>query len=219
MLGDPRTVRISGDDKAAVFRRADDEHADTDPARGRGEPVPEAYVWSNLTSGNSARALWLLLLPFMVVNLAHWMRPRAWGRAKSMRLYGALVRLIALSLTVLMTAAACEVALDLLAWQCAGTERCTGERSWLGFLAADRGGWWSQPGRRLALAALIPAALVGLLWYLSHRTWTAYESQRPPTGADVADGGTGPPRAPPPQAETALVEGEPQVEAEARAGG
>ncbi|QDY75475.1 hypothetical protein [Streptomyces qinzhouensis] len=192
MLGDPRTVRISGDDKAAVFRRADDEHAESDPARPLGEPVPEAYCWSNLTSGNSARALWLLLLPFMVANLAHWMRPRARGRARTMRLYGALVRLVALSLTVLMTAAACEVVLDLVAWQCAGAAECTEGRSWLGFLAADRGGWWSQPGRRLALAALIPAALVGLLWYLSHRTWSAYESQRPPTGAEVSDGQTGP---------------------------
>ncbi|NEA01484.1 hypothetical protein G3I28_19475, partial [Streptomyces sp. SID10116] len=32
---------------------------------------------------------------------------------------------------------------------------------------------------RLALAALLPAALTGLLWYLSHRTWSAYESQQP----------------------------------------
>ncbi|MFI6288295.1 hypothetical protein ACIBCM_26705 [Streptomyces sp. NPDC051018] len=220
MLGDPRTVRISGDDKAAVFRRADDEHADErheraerpepagadEPARSapagsaapdapaapRDRPVPEAYCWSNLTSGNSARALWLLLLPFMVVNLAHWMRPRAAGLARTTRLYGALVRLLALSLTVLLTAAACEVALDLLAWQCAGLVECADGRSWLGFLSATGGGWWSEPGRRLALASLVPAALVGLLWYLSHRTWSAYESQRPPTGEGVDEGHRGP---------------------------
>ncbi|MEV4045438.1 hypothetical protein, partial [Streptomyces sp. NPDC049744] len=41
------------------------------------------------------------------------------------------------------------------------------------------GGWWSAPGRRLALAAAVPAALTGLLWYLSLRTWRAYESQQP----------------------------------------
>ncbi|MET9972312.1 hypothetical protein ABZZ80_42125, partial [Streptomyces sp. NPDC006356] len=41
------------------------------------------------------------------------------------------------------------------------------------------GGWWSHPGRRLALAAVVPAALTGLLWYLSRRTWSAYESQQP----------------------------------------
>ncbi|MFJ3864708.1 hypothetical protein [Streptomyces nigra] len=178
MLDDPRTQRITGDDTAAVFRRADDVDAEDRPDDYRGRPVPEAYVWCNLTSGNSARALWLLLLPFMVVNLAHWMRPAARDRTRTIRLYGLLVRLAGLSLTVLLVAAACEVALDLTAWQCAGTPDCAGRHSWLGFLSD--GGWWSAPGRRLALAAVVPTALTGLLWYLSRRTWSAYESQQPP---------------------------------------
>ncbi|MDQ0603886.1 hypothetical protein QF037_008231 [Streptomyces canus] len=181
MLDDPRTVRITGDDTAAVFRRAEDAEADTGPGNQRREPVPEAYVWCNLTSGNASRALWLLLLPFMVVNLAHWMRPAARGRTRTVRLYGLLVRLAGLSLTVLLVAAVCEVALDLTAWQCAGTRACADRHSWLGFLSptVSDGGWWSRPGRRLALAALLPAVLTCLLWYLSHRTWNAYESQAP----------------------------------------
>ncbi|GAA3291670.1 hypothetical protein GCM10020295_09030 [Streptomyces cinereospinus] len=181
MLDDPRTVRISGDDTAAVFRRADDAEAENGPTAPDGRPVPEAYVWCNLTSGNGARALWLLLLPFMVANLAHWMRPSARDRARTVRLYGLLVRLVGLSLTVLLVAAACEVALDLTAWQCAGTRACAERHTWLGFLSptASGDGWWSPPGRRLALAALLPAALVGLLWYLSRRTWSAYESEQP----------------------------------------
>lgn len=182
MLGDPRTVRVSGDETAAVFRRTEDADAEKRPDDYRGKPVPEAYVWCNLTSGNGSRALWLLLLPFMVVNLAHWMRPTSRRMRKTVRVYGLLVRLTGLSLTVLLVAAACEVAIDLTAWQCAGTPACSGDRSWLGFLATDAsgdGGWWSRPGRRLALAALLPAALTGLLWYLSHRTWSAYESQTP----------------------------------------
>ncbi|MFI1887963.1 hypothetical protein [Streptomyces jumonjinensis] len=192
MLGDPRTVRISGDEKAALFRRFGDEDAESRPDDHRDQPVLEAYCWSNLTSGNSARALWLLLVPFMVANLAHWMRPRAKGMIRTTRLYGMLVRLVALSLTVLMTAAACEVTLDLVAWQCAGTPECSGRRDWISLLASAEGGWWSQPGRRLAALAVLPAALVVLLWYLSNRTWNAYESQRPPTGAEVAEGETGP---------------------------
>ncbi|MFD7437954.1 hypothetical protein [Streptomyces sp. NPDC059861] len=185
MLDDPRTVRVSGDDTAAVFRRADDVDAENRPADHEtgtdGRPVPEAYVWCNLTSGNGARALWLLLLPFMVANLAHWMRPSARDRARTIRLYGLLVRLVGLSLTVLLAAAACEVALDLTAWQCAGTRACAERHTWLGFLSptASGDGWWSPPGRRLALASLVPAALVGLLWYLSRRTWSAYESEQP----------------------------------------
>ncbi|MFF9197632.1 hypothetical protein ACF09L_20725 [Streptomyces sp. NPDC014779] len=185
MLDDPRTVRVTGDRTAAVFRRGDDVDAEEHPERYADRPVPEAYCWSNLTSGNGTRALWLLLLPFMVANLAHWMRPPTEGRARLVRLYGVLVRLVALTLTVLLTAAACEVALDLTAWQCAGSAACAGQRSWLGFLSAERAGWWSGPGRRLALAALVPTALVGLLWYLSNRTWSAYEAQRPPMGHDA----------------------------------
>ncbi|MDQ0982964.1 hypothetical protein [Streptomyces sp. V2I9] len=207
MLDDPRTVRVTGDGTAAVYRRSEDVDGEKHPERYRDEPVAEAYCWSGLTSGNSSRALWLLLLPFMVVNLAHWMRPAATGRSRAVRLYGVLVRLLALSLTVLLTAAACEVALDLVAWQCAGADACAGRRSWLGFLSERQGGWWSQPGRRLAVAAVVPAALVGLLWYLSNRTWSAYESQRPldeqdfdesdPFGSEEAHG----PGAPEPDAE------------------
>ncbi|MBA9051960.1 hypothetical protein HDA42_001138 [Streptomyces costaricanus] len=157
--------------------------------------MQEAYVWCNLTSGDAGRALWLLLLPFMVVNLAHWMRPAAPARPRAVRLYGLLVRLIALTLTVLLVAAACEVALDLVAWQCAGARGCARRHFWLAFLTPDAaqspgvrrwaallgtsGGWWAQPGRRLALAALVPGGLILLLWYLSHRTWSAYESHRP----------------------------------------
>ncbi|MET8828917.1 hypothetical protein ABZX40_05145 [Streptomyces sp. NPDC004610] len=181
MLNDPRTERVTGDNIAAVFRRTGDLDAEHRADRAPGEPVQEAYVWSNLTSGNGARALWLLLLPFMVANLAHWMRPPTRGHTRAVRLYGLLVRLTGLSLTVLMAAAACEVALDLAAWQCAGTRACAERNSWLGFLSPElsQNGWWSLPGRRLALATVVPAGLIGLLWYLSHRTWSAYESARP----------------------------------------
>ncbi|GGZ11156.1 hypothetical protein GCM10010300_63960 [Streptomyces olivaceoviridis] len=199
MLGDPRTVRVTGDDTAAVFRRAEDTE-DAPDGSGAGEaggergrerrsgPVREAYVWCNLTSGDGSRALWLLLLPFMVVNLAHWMRPAAPDRPRVVRLYGLLVRLSALTLTVLLVAAACEVALDLVAWQCAGVQACVRRHSWLDFLSPAAGGWWSAPGRRLALAATLPVTLTGLLWYLSHRTWRAYESHRPLSSTPVPTG-------------------------------
>lgn len=187
MLTDPRTDRVAGDDIAGIHRRVEDRDAEDRPHDYRDQPVREAYVWSNLTSGNGTRALWLLLLPFMVVNLAHWMRPTTRDRGRTVRAYGVLVRLIALSLTVLLTAAVCEVALDLTAWQCAGTRACSERKSWLGFMAAGHGGWWSEPGRRLALAAVVPTALMATLWLLSHRTWSAYESQQP-TGRTVDEG-------------------------------
>jgi hypothetical protein len=178
MLGDPRTVRLAGDETAGIHRRARDADAEEHPERHRDEPVPEAYCWSNLTSGNGSRALWLLLLPFMIANLAHWMRPPSL-RTRLARVYEVIVRLLALTLTVLLVAAVCEVALDIVGWQCAGRTGCTRDRSWLAFASPARGGWWSLPGRRLLLGAAAPVALVTVLWWLSHRTWYAYESQRP----------------------------------------
>ncbi|WP_258527780.1 hypothetical protein [Streptomyces sp. NBRC 110611] len=180
MLGDPRVQLITGDDTAACYRRTDDADAEERPEDYRAEPVREAYCWSNLTSGNGARALWLILLPFMVANLAHWMRPAAPPGHWAQRIYDLLVRMIALTLTVLLAAASCEVALDLTAWQCAGTTACATGKSWLVFLSPDHDGWWSAPGRRLALASVMPLLVIGFLWWLSHRTWSAYESASPP---------------------------------------
>ncbi|REK86319.1 hypothetical protein DY245_33170, partial [Streptomyces inhibens] len=180
MLRDPRVQLITGDDTAACYRRTEDADAEQRPDDYRGEPVREAYCWSNLTSGNGARALWLILLPFMVANLAHWMRPAAPPEHRAQRIYDLLVRILALTLTVLLAAAACEVALDLTAWQCAGTAVCVAGKSWLGFLSPDNSGWWSAPGRRLALASVVPLLVIGFLSWLSHRTWSAYESASPP---------------------------------------
>ncbi|WP_410097918.1 hypothetical protein [Streptomyces sp. Isolate_219] len=180
MLGDPRVQLITGDDTAACYRRTEDADAEQRPDDYRGEPVREAYCWSNLTSGNGARALWLILVPFMVANLAHWMRPAAPPEHPAQRIYDLLVRILALTLTVLLAAAACEVALDLTAWQCAGTTVCASGKSWMGFLSPDNSGWWSAPGRRLALASVVPLLVIGFLWGLSRRTWSAYESASPP---------------------------------------
>lgn len=183
MLADPHPVRVLGDDTAGVYRRRQDLDAEDSAQGDRREPLQEAYCWSGLTSGDGTRALWLLLLPFMVVNLAHWMRPpgstgprHRWGG-----LYDLLLRLLALVLTVLLAAGACEVALDQIAWQCAGSTVCAAHPSWLHF-AADPHNWWHQPGRRLALAAAGPLALVALLGWLSHRTWSAFEAHQPDEG-------------------------------------
>ncbi|MDX3097645.1 hypothetical protein PV703_02520 [Streptomyces sp. ME01-24h] len=176
MLKDSRITRVCGDDTAGIYRRADDTDAEHRPRREGESPVADAYSWCNLTSGDGSRALWLLLLPFMVANLAHWMRPPV-SRPGMNRAYDVLVRLLALSLTALLVAAACEVAMDLVAWQCAGNAACAGGRSGLSLPAVG------EPGRRIAVGAVLPAGLTVLLWWLSRRTWYAYESQWPLPGA------------------------------------
>nr|WP_236046176.1 hypothetical protein [Streptacidiphilus fuscans] len=213
MLDDPHLKQMTGDTVSGTYRRWQDQDAERRPADYRGNAVLEAYSWARLTSGAASRAFWLLLLPFMLVNLAHWMRPAepepsepepfesesaepesaepesaepgsADGSENSpdrrdRALYEALVRVIAGSLTVLLTAAACEIALDLLAWQCAADGRCVAQHSWLVFVLGGHGGWWGMPGRRLVVAALVPLAMLGVLGRLSRMTWSSYEAVRP----------------------------------------
>ncbi|WP_225882239.1 tetratricopeptide repeat protein [Streptomyces aureocirculatus] len=176
-LADPRIVQIAGDEIAALHRRAADADAESRPQDYQGRTVPETYSWGPLAPGRPGRALWFLLLPFMLVNLAHWMRPPARGHRRTIRLHSVLVRLAALSLTVMVVTAACALSMDLVAWQCAGRPACARDQSfWLGFLSAESG-WWGQPGRRLAVGSLLPCAFIGLLWRLSRQTWNAYDSQ------------------------------------------
>jgi hypothetical protein len=69
LLDDPHLRLVSGDKDAGFYR----------PARRQEEwPVwrqREALSWGGLTSGSALRALWLLLLPFTLINLAGWMHP------------------------------------------------------------------------------------------------------------------------------------------------
>ncbi|MFC5219849.1 hypothetical protein [Streptomyces coerulescens] len=178
-LADPRVVQIAGDEIAALHRRAEDADAEQRPHDYQGRTVPETYSWGPLAPGRPGQVLWFLLLPFMLVNLAHWMRPPALGHELTIRLHSLLIRLAGLSLTVMVVAAVCELSLDLVAWQCAGQAACArGQSFWLGFLSAESG-WWGQPGRRLAVGSLLPCALIYLLWRLSRQTWNAFESQQP----------------------------------------
>jgi hypothetical protein len=179
ILADPWVVRVAGDELAGFYRRG---QATSSPARS-GAVVPEAFSWGNLTSGASARALWLLLLPFTLVNVSYWMRPGRSGQLD--RLTRWLIRLLALSLTATMVLAAAGVTVDLVGWQCtAPGQWCGADRSWLRWLSS---GFWSAPGRRLLVGGLGPAAVIALLWYLGRRTWSSYESVQAPRRANRPD--------------------------------
>jgi len=181
-LDEPHPVQVAGDTTAGFYRGPD--------VAGRHR---EAYSWGGLTSGKASRALWILLLPFALANLAGWMHRRAPGSPES-RLFRGLIRLFGLSLTVLAVLFACSIALDLVAYQCAGVEVCR---------AAQRSSqpWWS-PGRwvlllgagwldgnlfrQLVAAAVPPVAAVGLLGYLARATRTRHERTKP-VSVDAAE--------------------------------
>ncbi|MGR6318260.1 hypothetical protein Q2K19_01510 [Micromonospora soli] len=132
----------------------------------------EAYRWGDLPSGTVGRTLSLVfLLPFMLVNVAIWMRPADRGSDAMVR---SLCRLLALTLTALYVLAVAGVALDLIAWKCMSSPHCLAGRSWLSWLGG-------QPvGLRLAVLALVPAAAIGLLWRASTRPGRLFDAFRAP---------------------------------------
>lgn len=167
MLDRPLLHRVAGDDDAG-FWRPRPEYGNT---TGPGGAQLEAYRWGNLTAGAAARALWLLLSPFMLVNVVIWLRPPAGPRATM--LTRALCRVFGLSITGTFVLSIIGVSMDLVAWQCAGPGNpCAAGRSWLAFLTA---GFFAPPGRRLAVLALVPVLAVALLWWLARTTWSRYE--------------------------------------------
>ncbi|NMH97882.1 hypothetical protein [Pseudonocardia acidicola] len=82
-----------------------------------------AWSWSSLTSGRWYQAFYVLLLPFMLANLAGWMllpvgRPDdAESRPRAVRLPTLLVRLTGLLITVVFVVSAQLVVADLAAFQ------------------------------------------------------------------------------------------------------
>ncbi|MEP6559583.1 MAG: hypothetical protein ABJD68_00705 [Nakamurella sp.] len=62
LLEDPSPQQVSGDRIAGFYRTKDRDNVHV-----------EAYSWGGLTSRSRFRVLWLLLLPFMLANLAGWM--------------------------------------------------------------------------------------------------------------------------------------------------
>ena len=208
VLQHPHTEQVAGNRDAGFFRRwweAQSVSADS-PGRRR-----EAYSWGGLTSGDNLRALWLLLLPFMLLNVAFYMAPyrrppepdeptgwrerwtvwrRGWWSTprrdrRRDRFSASVQRLLALSFTVTFTLTAITVAMDLVGWKCAAP--ATGDvcgTSWLGWLDAA---WLrDRPGRQVAVTALLPLAVVGLLWWLAGATWDKLERVRPPASDTAA---------------------------------
>ncbi|PSK67751.1 hypothetical protein B0E53_00222 [Micromonospora sp. MH33] len=143
-----QTEQVAGDRSGGFYRTR--RRSSGDGAR----VTREAYRWGDLPSGTMARTLLLVfLLPFMLVNVAIWMRPANRGSDAAVR---SLCRLLALTLTALYVLAVAGVALDLIAWKCLASPRCLAGRGWLSWLGGR------PAGLRLAVLALVPAAAVAV---------------------------------------------------------
>ncbi|MBB2938032.1 hypothetical protein FHX82_005108 [Amycolatopsis bartoniae] len=184
--------RQAAGDRVAGFYRTDDL-----PARG---DVParhvEAYSWGGLTSRSGVRVLWLLLVPFLLANLAGWMyrgdggeRPSgpwfAWHRVTA--------NLACLALTVNAVLVAVLIGPDLIAFQ-ATRAGLVDHRPWLW---PWQWTWVAGHGERpLVIGFALVAVGIGVLVLLALRTQSRYESVLPPwrlegdaaTAAAQADG-------------------------------
>ncbi|GGT05937.1 hypothetical protein GCM10010156_74380 [Planobispora rosea] len=142
----------------------------------------EAYVWGGLTSGSRSRAFWLLMLPFALANIAFYMTPR-WvvdGRerhAPLRLLVDAGQRLFALSLTGTLIVALAGTAMDVVAWQAARIPHTFTLLEWLA------GAGTGDAARRVALASLLPALVLALIWQFGKTSWARFD-RRPVDGGE-----------------------------------
>ncbi|WP_157465713.1 hypothetical protein [Cellulomonas sp. Leaf395] len=196
LLGDSTPTRVAGDRVAGFYRTSD--------AAGRHR---EAYSWGGLTSRSRMRALWALLLPSMLANMAGWMA-RRWVTAGEEEVirpatrweFRWFARLSALALTLSTAAMVTYLALDVLAYQWGRTDPLPSPDR-----AAQPDGvpggvtsWWNQtvetwtavdrPGNRIVLGA-VAAVLVALVFaVLARHSRSSYESVVPPTPISAEPG-------------------------------
>lgn len=130
----------------------------------RQDPALRAYRWSSLTSGTALSALWILLLPFMLANLAGFALPRL-SRARE-RVAAMLVRTAGLILTVIFSLITAQGFIDVGAYQYLFFERRV--------LGATES---------IALGSLTAMTVLLLIWVrLSTREAGAVESTEDPVG-------------------------------------
>ena len=172
-----KLLGVSGPDAAVVVG----EGIDTVFLARRGqarpdEPPVEGYDWGGLTSGSVWQPLWVLLLPFTLVNVAGWSHPSfetiSPGR---LRLLRSLVHASAALLTAGWVLWVAIIAVDYLGYQ------------WL----AGQHGWPAWAGVLLGL--FVTAVAAAALWAVAATSRTRFEhkSAVKTNSAEKFEGGDG----------------------------
>lgn len=214
MTRDPDPVLVGGDDLAG-FHRAHNPVVDTveatevtepEPAQDGGGPssnghpprpprlrralhVREVLAWGGQTSGTVRHALWVLLLPFALFNVAG--RMHVTGSAPRARRQRAACRVLALSMTLAVVALTSGLAFDLVAVQCGALgEACLGGSGSGPLLLAPFRRFGDDVIGRFGVAALAPVLVIVGLWYSGRYGTRRLEGQQEPgtAGSDLAEG-------------------------------
>lgn len=122
LLAHPHVKQVAGDAYSRFFRPVG---GDNQPLYADDGHIVEGYHWGQFTSGSWRAGLWLVLVPFGMINAAQFMLPGFVDR-KSKVLHGicgALLRLLALLLTCLLTFTSGFVLIDLIGWRWAAKAR------------------------------------------------------------------------------------------------
>ena len=121
----------------------------------------EAYDWGGFNTGGGWKAMWILLIPFTLANVAGWLVAgrSSWGQK--------WVRLFALGTSLLFVTWLGALAIDLFALQCGWQQACYDRQVWLEPYSWE---WFRQnPSLRMALALVVPLAVTWALWFLPGR--------------------------------------------------
>jgi hypothetical protein len=181
LLEHPDHVQVGGDQFAQFVRRWG--------SRRRIVPWPlEGYWWGGLTSLRATRALWSLLIPLLLCNLAAWAAPAPPNsRSRAARPLPLVGRCLAVTmrwagyvLTLVLTASVATASIDTFGWQCTSPGGACQVR-WLGWVP-------TATGPRMTLFALVPVIVVAAIWYASHRTVNSYERWRIRRPEEAASG-------------------------------
>lgn len=141
--------QVAGDDLTGFYRVRTAHHA-ADP-----DHALEAYNWGQLTSGTWRKSLWLLLVPFGLLNAAHFMLPKV-GRGGAVggrllsRTAEALLRVLGVVMTAVFTLGVAAALIDLVGWQWTGLPSSAGH---------DGAARFADP-RGILAAAVVVAALI-----------------------------------------------------------
>jgi len=144
--------QLSGDKVAGIY-----QCRSCNGAQESGERLTETegYSWGGLTSGAASRALWLLFLPFLLINLAHWMLPPSRTGQGAPAMSVRLLRLVGLAFTLTLMLASALVAMDIVGWQCAPLAHCAAHLGPAKFLL-------NMPRGRQLMFTAIPVAVMPL---------------------------------------------------------
>lgn len=116
LLAHPHVKQVAGDAYSRFFRPVS---GDDLPSYAEDGHVVEGYHWGQFTSGSWRAGLWLVLVPFGLINAAQFMLPAVTGTVSKVfhSLCGAML------LTCLLTFTSGLVLIDLIGWRWAAKSR------------------------------------------------------------------------------------------------